>query len=253
MLIYICDDQPEAILSAIYDAWADPTPNRDIRLEVGWQGQQELFCEYRSARVDMEKAGKVAETIERKLGMHVWEDVRYALMADECDKAQAVFSFLRTAFKEGSAVRRQLARPEVMRVMELGRMVSRERHLLLGFVRFADAADGVLVSQIEPKHRQVPLLAPHFAERLNTERFILYDKKRKEAAVYSPEFGWYLTTGEASGIEDMIKKSETDGYGSLWKIFFESITIEQRYNPRCQRNLLPLRFRPQMTEFRIDR
>ena len=35
----------------------------------------------------------------------------------------------------------------------------------------------------------------------------------------------------------------------LWKVFFKSIGIEQRKNPRCQRNMLPLWYRKHMTEF----
>lgn len=253
MLIYICEDQPESVLSGIYDAWADPMPNREIRLRMEYDGQQELFCEYRPAVSDREKAQKVARSVFSKLGSDVWKTVEAALLADEPDKAQAVFDFLRVAFLAGPGILRELGRPQVMRVCELERMVRNECHLLYGFVRFADTADGILVAQIEPRHRQIPLLAPHFAQRLNTERFILYDRRRREAAVYSPQTGWYLTEGEARGIEELIRESERDGYASLWKVFFDSIAVGQRANPRCQRTLLPLRFRPQMTEFRGQR
>lgn len=252
MLIYLCEDQPESILTGIYDAWADPEPNRNIRLSVSDQGQQELFCGYHTVHTDMEKAQKVADSIERKLGPGIWEDVEASLAADAEDKAQAVFSYLRIAFAKGPAVRQELARPEVMRIYELKRMVTREYRNLLGFVRFADTPEGILVAQLEPRHRQVPLLAPHFAERLNTERFIMYDKRRKEAAVYTPGLGWYLTMGEAAGIDSLIRESERDGYASLWQVFVRSIAIEQRRNPVCQRNLLPMRFRPCMTEFRRE-
>ena len=38
-------------------------------------------------------------------------------------------------------------------------------------------------------------------------------------------------------------------YAKLWQVFFTSISIKQRENPDCQRNHLPFRFRPEMTEF----
>ena len=249
MLCMICGDQPEAILTGIYDAWADPVPNREIRIQLAGSGQTELFCQYRTVTASMEKAQKVARSIRAKLGADIWEDVEVALMAAEADKGQAVFQYLRTAFAVGKQVKNDLGRPEVMRIFELNRMVRREYQHLQGFVRFADVPSGVLVAQLEPKHRQVPLLAPHFAERLNTERFILYDKGRKEAAVYAPERGWYLTIGEAAGIDRLIRESEQDGYASLWQVFVDSIAIAERRNPRCQDNLLPKRFRPCMTEF----
>ena len=48
MLCMICGDQPEAILTGIYDAWADPVPNREIRIQLAGSGQTELFCQYRT-------------------------------------------------------------------------------------------------------------------------------------------------------------------------------------------------------------
>lgn len=251
MLKLICKDDPEAILAGIYEAWADPCPNRDITLLLEGQYQQELFSEYRPARESRQLAEKVADSINRKLSAGVWSWVRDALMADAPDKAQAVFSFLRTAFGVGSGILTQYGRPEVMRVYELQRMVERECQHLKGFVRFADTKAGVLVAVLTPKHRQLPLLAPHFADRFREERFLLFDKKRKEAVVYEPDTGWYLTQLQENGaLSKLIRAAEADIYGELWQIFFRSITIEQRRNIRCQKTLLPLRFREDMTEFR---
>ena len=44
--------------------------------------------------------------------------------------------------------------------------------------------------------------------------------------------------------------AEEDTYGALWKIFHRKIAITERENAALQRNNLPLRFRPYMTEFR---
>ena len=38
-------------------------------------------------------------------------------------------------------------------------------------------------------------------------------------------------------------------FGQLWKVFFETIAIEERMNPVCQRTHLPLHFREDMIEF----
>lgn len=251
MLKLICKDQPESILSGIYDAWARDCPNREIELVLDGQYQREFFAEYRDARDERELAQKVADTVNRKLSPEVWRWVQYALMADASDKAQAIFVFLRCAFGVGKEVLNQYARPEVMRVYELQRMVGRETQHLCGFVRFADTWAGVLVAGLTPRHRQIPLLAPHFADRFPQERFLLYDKKRKEAAVHEPGAGWYLTcTDRIDLLESLIRESEQDIFGELWQAFFRAIAIEQRENPRCQGNLLPRRFRGDMTEFR---
>ena len=40
-----------------------------------------------------------------------------------------------------------------------------------------------------------------------------------------------------------------DEYTDMWKIFFETIAIKHRYNPECQRNLMPVWMRKHVTEF----
>ena len=40
-----------------------------------------------------------------------------------------------------------------------------------------------------------------------------------------------------------------DEYRELWKIFFDTIGIDTRQNPKCQRTQLPMWFRENMTEF----
>ena len=42
--------------------------------------------------------------------------------------------------------------------------------------------------------------------------------------------------------------TETD-YQKLWKSYFTHMAIEERINPKLQRNMLRLRFRTHMTEF----
>ena len=38
-------------------------------------------------------------------------------------------------------------------------------------------------------------------------------------------------------------------YRTLWKQFYNTIAIKERYNPRCQNTFLPKRYRSTMTEF----
>ena len=49
--------------------------------------------------------------------------------------------------------------------------------------------------------------------------------------------------------KNMYKGRTEENWVKLWKTFFTAIAIEERKNPNCQRNHLPLRFRDLMTEF----
>ena len=58
----------------------------------------------------------------------------------------------------------------------------------------------------------------------------------------------YLTDDEFS----VLQKTESyeDEYTDMWKTFFHSISIEQRKNYVCQRNLFPIWKRKHAVEFR---
>jgi probable DNA metabolism protein len=50
-------------------------------------------------------------------------------------------------------------------------------------------------------------------------------------------------------MERLQREGTEENWAKLWKTFFTAIAIEERKNPNCQRNHLPLRFRDLMTEF----
>jgi len=245
--VYSCADQPEAILTAIYDAWADPVPNREIRIEVGEAPQLSLFDEIVRVNPSYEKAEKVVLSVRKKLGRRVWEMTEGALLAAAPDKGDAVFSFLRCAFRKNRDVTEELSEPEVLRCFELNRKTRGEAHLLIGFVRFEKLSNGVFFSKIGPNNDVLPLIGDHFASRFNIQAFMIYDEKRKRSVVYAPGTEWYLLEGEI-GIPEGAAAPE-DRYSELWKRYFDVIAIKERMNPVCQRGLCPLHFRDYMTEF----
>lgn len=96
----------------------------------------------------------------------------------------------------------------------------------------------------------LPVIMPHFADRLNTEKFIILDINRQLAGVYQPDTEWFLTDAAVPLAQlPSAALTEGDGYAGLWKTFVHSIAIAERTNPRCQQTNLPLRFRSLMTEF----
>ena len=110
----------------------------------------------------------------------------------------------------------------------------------------------MLVSVIRPKNNILTLVTPHFADRLSQEKFIIYDESRKLATFHLPGKPWILVKvpkPEQGKLEDISVKE--DEYRNLWKTFFDHIATKERFNPKLQRNNLPLRFRSNMTEFKI--
>ena len=107
----------------------------------------------------------------------------------------------------------------------------------------------MLVGHIEPKSNVLTLLAPHFADRLPSENWMIIDDRRRLAVVHPADRDYYLTPLSPEEFQTLSREPD-DTFVHLWKGFFHHIGICQRRNSRCQRTMLPLWYRKNMTEFR---
>lgn len=249
MTVFICGDQVDDIWCAVYDAWMSRLGHANVRLEpVGCN--QELFCEYRQVESSAEKAAKVTDSIRRKLNEEVYEFVYKAALSQDLDRADKVYRFLIYAFHVGPAIIDRLQIPAVYEIFNMNRNLGFEFSHMQGFTRFSQMEEGILLSKIGPKNDLTVLLANYFADRMSGENWIIYDCNRKKAAVHQAGEGWVMVMADSTEWQMRMQKAtdETE-YEVLWKAFCQSIAIKERTNPRCQMNMLPLRFRPYMTEF----
>ena len=130
----------------------------------------------------------------------------------------------------------------------LRRTTEHREHLLKGFTRFSEI-DGVLVGEIEPKNRVLPLLRPHFCARYPGENFVLHDRTHREVLLHRPG-RWAIVPAEdfRPGAPGEAERQ----YRRLWRRFYDTIAIEGRYNPRCRMTQMPKRYWGTMTEFQRE-
>ena len=155
-----------------------------------------------------------------------------------------ILNFLKAGYRYGKKINSMLVLDEVTEINNAVRKLNREVGKYLGFVRFS-VAGKVLYSVIEPRNNVLPLLAEHFCDRYANEAFMIYDKGRKSALVYRPHE--YVIVPIEDWQVPLPDKTEME-YRLLWKRFYETIAIEGRTNPRCQRNLMPKRYWKHLTE-----
>ena len=114
------------------------------------------------------------------------------------------------------------------------------------------------MSRIGPKNDIMTLLAPHFADRLPEENWVIYDENHKRAAVHPAGRSWFLVNQPLEPEQEnsdrgwsrwLRERTDEETYEDMWRMFCDTIAIRERRNPVCQRTHLPLRFRPDMTEF----
>lgn len=250
MVIFLCQDSPEGIFSGVYDAWTSRLGHKNVKLALDRGHNLELFAEYRESIGTEEKAMKVVEAVKKKISESAYSWIYKASLHCNPDKADFIYRFLIYGFHLGKTVTECLQIPEVNEVFRMNRAIGAETHHLTEFLRFSELEDSVLFSRVGPKHDIVSLLMPHFADRLRPERFVIYDENHQKAGVHTSGTEWYLISGtEAERFGTLAEKSDASEYASLWRAFYNSITIKERENYICQRGHLPLRFRSYMTEF----
>ena len=193
---------------------------------------------------EREKARAVRKSIGEKLSKEILRLVETVFLSCLKDKEMALLRFLIKAYREGTKVLNMLGHSEVGVILGAERHFFRERHLLLGFIRFSDY-NGALAAVITPKNFVLPFLATHFIQRYPNENFMIYDKTHRAALVYQ------------NGVKSIIPLEQLTlppaddterEYQRLWKQFYDTIAIEPRYNPRCRRTMMPKRYWENMTE-----
>ena len=253
MKVYTCEDRLTDIMTCIYDAWSEALRigHNQIQLKKEPVFQQTLFDEYIHIDGDASRAEKVIRSIRRSISEEAYLNVYYATLCADEDSLQVIYNFLRVGFAVGSTVLGQYTNPHVMKLLEIRRRVSNEAHHFREFARFQSLDSKVYVCHLEPKNDVIMLVGNHFSDRMPSEHWMIIDDNRKTACVHvkdSENYLRYLTDEEFETLRQT--ESYEDEYTDMWKTFFHAISIEQRRNYICQRNLFPLWKRKHAVEFK---
>lgn len=249
----LCEDSIEGIFSGVYYLYEKKYEKTSIELKVEGNNQNyELFTSDEIVPVNMQNAIKVARTVQRRFGQEVYDTLlRVALSREKEHKAQAIFETIQYGISNNVAtdLLEHLKRKEIYQVFQMNRTVVNEANRYIEFIRFQELLSGVLYSKIAPENNVLPLLAEHFTDRLKNENFVIYDENRKTALVYQKAKGWEIYQNIMAEEENLEMSECEENIKKLWKIFYQSIGIEERKNLSLQKQLLPLKFRKNMTEF----
>ena len=141
-------------------------------------------------------------------------------------------------FRKGPKIIDMLTDEDVSALAKAHRHLEREVHHFLGLVRFYKAGQ-VYVSRIEPKNQVLPLISWHFNNRFANQRFMIYDATHGQALIYSDKKHRII---QVDNIELPPLDDDEIRTQRMWKNFYDTIAIKERYNPRCRMNFMPKRF-----------
>lgn len=251
--VLVCESTPEGIFTAVYEAYKNKLNPNITNIRLGDVENYELFAQYSYIETDVEKARKVDKTIEKRLDNISYSYIWYSLYSQEEKRGDAVYHTIARGLAKAykGLLVNYLQDPYVLALSKMRQNVWCEAHHYMGFVRFRELKNQILYSEIEPKNHILPIIAEHFADRFPGENFMIKDKGRNLYVVHEAGKEIVFHKEKEKGfmvMEDMYSEEELK-IQNLFRIFHESIAIQERENIALQRQLLPLRFRGNMIEF----
>ncbi len=218
---------------------------------ASFQGPEEISVTlYPTRQVETDPAA--AREYYRGIGEKICPGVKRmtALAFLTClpEREMAIYTYLKLAYQIGPGVLYWHTDSRVAKLETAVRSLTNEEDHARGFLRFSDHG-GVLVAQLAPKNRLLPLLRPHFCQRYSTETFLIYDQTHQEC-LFHRDGQWRIFPMD--GFREAPPDETERQFRALWRTFFRTVAIPQRKNKALQRSNLPLRWRDHMTEFQRD-
>jgi len=250
MVVFSCAPNWESMLTCIYYAWTSRIGHQNIRLELEPIEQMSFLDEYRHIDADIDKAESVMLAVKNKISPYFYHQLAYCSMAYESDILDVLYHVMMLGFKYGTDSLKMYQFRDVMRYQEIHKRLSNEVCRFKEVVRFHEIQKKLYVAHLEPKSRIVMSLGPVFMDRMPSEHWMIVDDVHREAIIHPKDEMFYM-----KGLSDFeferLKETEeeNDGYTDLWKVFFDSIAIKERTNPKCQMSHMPLWARKHAVEF----
>lgn len=254
---YLYDGSFEGFLTCVYEHYYSEEAHN---ISINEEFQESLLVESKIVETDTEKSDKVYNAIICKISRPDLIRIYKTLGSIVPDREMKCLRYLELGFKIGSKIRMLHGNPIVFDVQEANRKVGFEIHRLYGLIRFSvvkplgsleadNQVQEILYAPIEPDNDLIEFLIYHFKDRYKNNPFIIHDKKREKALVYGA--GKWQIVDFPSDSNLLENTTSEDQYQRLWKMYFNTISIKERVNPKCQRNFMPARYWKNLTEIDV--
>ena len=252
MLYYIYDGTFDGLLTAVSAAMElEEFPEQIV---TAGKLEMNLFAEIRQIETDFEKAKGFLGEIVKKLSREGLKTVLYCYLSDEAGSEIELCEYLRKVMATTENIETKLTDPVVLKVRKTGEKVAKEVLRMKGIIRFRQIEPGFFYAPIEPDHQITPLLTEHFQKRFADQRWFIHDRRRNCGVLYDGNEARFLKEVDLKPeLENLTPDSscfsrEELDWQKLWNVYFKSIEIRERTNPKLQRQHLPARYWKYLTE-----
>lgn len=196
---------------------------------------------------DRQLAIRIKTRLKQRLTTDSWEFIEKGFASVVENRETALIVAIEFGLHFGDNLSRHTYQKEIEALYIGIRQLNVEIHHYQGFTRFNEV-DGWLIAVIDPKHGVLPYLMPFFCQRFPNERFAICEQKSQMVGSYNQG---QISFNPLQKVPELNLSPEELAIQEQWRTFFQTVAIEERKNPTCQRNHLPKRFwkyLPEMTE-----
>lgn len=240
--IYLYDGSWDGLLTAFYHA----CKAKEKAPVLACEDPGELFCDYIRVHADQGIAKEVAAAVVQKISRNVLYRGGLLYLSECADSGSVLYRYFLLGFAMGSKVDWYQSNEYVRRTHEISRKVTGEAHRFMGITRFEQTSIGVLYASVEPRHNIVPVIAPHFLDRLGDEKWIIHDVSRGIAALANEKGAYDILPFTVEYRPDLC--DDELFFRNLWRRYYKKVCITERTNIRLRNRFIPPRYFTHLTE-----
>jgi probable DNA metabolism protein len=239
--IYVYDGTFEGLLTTIFEIYESKRLPEAIQPHD--RKSPQLFAEVTDVFTDVKKANRVAKKLEA-IDKSLFKNLFRVYLSEHNERELLIYRIVRLMLEDSSRAKSDFRHPDILRMKQILKEISREVHRMHAFVRFQRLADDIWFSAVEPDFDVMPLIGSHFRKRYADQKWLIYDLRRGYGIYYDlqkTDFVELDAKNLGSLSEDLLHDEEKD-YQALWKEYFDSVNIKARRNMKLHIRHVPKRY-----------
>jgi probable DNA metabolism protein len=285
-IVFKYDKTFEGMLTAVFDAYARRT-FPDMLLPHNHPAPL-FTTEEHNVITDPQKAIRVWGAITKKLPKQVCNMLSMGWLSEEPGVDMMLARIIRRVIDAPENIAPKIATDfadsDVLTIKQLATKVAHECEHLMQFTRFQKGKDGgnpddpgstasfdtpssdtpsspdnpgplgpTYFAPVSPRYNVLPVVIPWFTDRFRDQRWLIYDIKRRYGFYYDLHEATEITMEDdahlLSGVLDPSMLADDEHlFQSGWRGYIDGMAIKERINPKLQRQHMPKRFWPLLTE-----
>lgn len=240
---YLYDGTFDGFLTIVFNSYSNKTLPQKIFSEADYAPN--FLDKTLYIPTDFEKSKRVFTGIEKNIGYDALYNAYYAFLSNEKEKEMYLLKYVCDGFDIGPKINNRITISYVFKVINMKKRALCECHRLKGLLRFQEVGKNLYYASIHPDNNIIEPLGHHFIKRLPTQNFVIHDKIRNICLLYN---GKEYQIIDSTNIKIPDISEEEIKYQELWRLFFKTIAISERKNPRCQMQYMPKKYWKDMIE-----